>query len=290
MSITIPTAFVETFSANVHMLVEQRMSYLRKITSQPDDLAGEAFSVERIGQTADTANLITDIHGQTPLNNTPNTRRWGYFAEYDVADLIDKQKKVKHLIDLESPYTIRHAGTLGRTMDDVIITAMEGSAAEGKNGGTSVALPAAQKIAAQSAGLTISKLRDAKRILDAAEVDPAMMRWFVTNAQGLSDLLDDPKIGSADFNRVQALVDGKVDRFMGFDFIRCERLNVDGSSNRLDYAVVQGAVRMGVPTEPHSEMSIRPDRKNAPQIYSSMSLGAVRVEDELVVQVARTEP
>ena len=51
-------------------------------------------------------------------------------------------------------------------MDDEIISALIGSANTGKTGSTSVALPAAQKIAHGSAGLTIAKLVEAKQKLD----------------------------------------------------------------------------------------------------------------------------
>ena len=52
---------------------------------------------------------------------------------------------------------------MGRAMDDAIISAATGNALGGVSGGTTIALPSAQKVAHGSAGLTLAKLLDAKR-------------------------------------------------------------------------------------------------------------------------------
>ena len=286
MSVTIDTAFVKQFSANVHLLAEQRMSRLRSRVLT-ESVTGESFSKERIGTTQDAANASDVRHGDTPLNNTPHTRRWGFIADYDVADLIDRQDRVKLLIDPDSAYTLRHAGVMGRTMDTTIIAALEGSSTEGKNATTTTALPSAQKIASGSVGLTVAKLIQAKEILDAAEVDDFYERTFVCAAAQVSDLLEDDKVTSKDYNTVQALVAGKIDEFMGFKFVRSQRLT--DSSGRLCYAFVQPAITFGIAVEPNSVANDRPDKKNAKQIYTSGSWGALRSEDAMVVQVACTE-
>lgn len=288
-SVTIPTSYVEQFSANVLMLAEQRMSRLRQ-TVQIEPVTGESFAIERLGG-IDAPNTIATLHGDTPLNNTPHTRRWGFIADYDVADLIDKQSRVRLLIDVDSKYTMRHAGTMGRGVDDSVITALGGSAAEGKSGTTITALPAAQKIAHGSVGLTISKLIQAKEKLDAAEVDEFITRYMVVGSRQVRDLLEDDKITSADFNTVKALVAGQVDQFMGFTFVRSERLPVGviAASIRQCYAYAQTALTLGIAQEPTSVASVRPDKRMASQIYTYGTWGAVRTEDVQVVEVAASE-
>lgn len=286
MSITIPESYVQQFSSNVHLLAEQKMSRLRG-TVRYESVTGESFAVERIGGIP-TPNLVTTIHGATPLNNTPHTRRWGFIKDYDVADLIDRKDRIKLLIDPDSVYTMRHAGTMGRGIDDAVIAALGGSAAQGKTGTTIVALPAAQKIASGTTGLTIQKLMQAKEKLDAAEVDEFIPRYFACQSQQIRNLLEDDKVTSADFNTVQALVQGKIDEFMGFRFKRTERLLKTGN-DRLCYAYAGLAVTLGVAQEPNSVPAQRPDLRMSAQIYTSGSWGAVRVEDEQVVEVAATE-
>ncbi len=286
MSIDIPVSYVEQFSANVHMLAEQRFSRLRNTVRQ-NSITGESWATERIGG-IDKANLVTNLHGDTPLNNTPHSRRWGFVADYDVADLIDKQSRVKLLIDPDSKYTMRHAGTMGRSIDDAIIVALNGSAAEGKQGTTLVALPAAQKIASGSTGMTVAKLIQAKEKLDAAEVDEFIPRFFAIASKQLRDLLEDDKLTSNDFNTVKALVRGEINEFLGFTFVRTERL-IKVSNDRLCYAWAMDGMELGINDEPQSIAAPRPDKRMAQQIYTFGSWGAVRLEDEMVVEIGADE-
>lgn len=287
MSITIPQSYVEQFSGNVHMLSEQRMSRLRN-TVRVETVTGESAAFERVGG-IDAPNQITQLHGDTPLNNTPHSRRWLYVADYDVADLIDKQSKVKLLIDPESVYTRRHAGTMGRGIDDAIISALGGDAAQGKAGGTTVSLPLAQKVAVASTGLTVQKLLEAKEILDGAEVDEFIPRFLACGSKQVRNLLNDDKVSSSDYNTVRALVQGQINEYLGFTFVRTERLQVDGSSNRLCYAYAMDGVVLGLNQEPASIAAPRPDKRHAQQIYTYGSWGAVRLEDEQVVEIACSE-
>lgn len=286
MSVSIPTSYVDQFSANVHLLAEQKMSRFRRAV-RIETVTGESAAIERVGG-IDKPNKITQLHGDTPLNNTPHTRRWLFVEDFDVADLIDKQSRVKLLIDPDSVYTLRHAGTMGRGIDDSVIAALEGSAAEGKTGTTITALPAAQKIASGSTGMTVSKFIQVKEKLDAAEVDEFIPRFFALSAKQLRDMLEDEKVTSADYNSVKALVKGELDTFMGFDIIRTERLTKTGN-DRQCFGWAMNGLTLGINQNPTSIASPRPDKRMAQQIYTYGSWGAVRVEDVMVVQVDADE-
>lgn len=289
MSIQIPVSYVDQFSANVLLLAEQKTSRLLK-TVRREDVTGDSFAIERVGG-IDKANLVTELHGDTPLNNTPHTRRWGFIQTFDVADLIDKQSRVRMLLELDSVYTMRHAGTMGRSIDDSIITALGASAAEGHTGTTLTALPAAQKIAHGSTGLTVKKILDAKEKLDAAEVDEFIPRWFVAGSKQFTNLLEDDKVTSSDFNTIRALVKGEINEYLGFTFVRSERLVVGtiAANIRETYAFASTAVTLGVGAMPQSVSSPRPDKRLSQQIYTWGDWGAVRGEDVQVVQVACDE-
>lgn len=282
MSVTIPESYVNQFSATVHLLAEQKMSRLRK-TVRIEPVVGESFAVETVGG-IDKANTVLELHGDTPLNNTPHARRWGFMVDYDVADLIDKQSRVKLLITPDSIYVRRHAGTMGRSVDDEVLRALENSAATGKTGTTLVALPNDQKIGSGSVGLTVSKLIQAKEILDASEVDEFIPRFFLVSAKQLRNLLEDDKVTSSDFNTVKALVHGEINEYLGFTFVRTERMTKSGS-DRLCYAYAMDAISLGIADEPKSVASPRPDKRMAQQIYTWGTWGAVRVEDKMVVEI-----
>lgn len=281
-SVDIPVAYVTQFSTNVHLLAEQRVSRLLPAVMR-EDVQGESWTVEITGGVS--VNTINERHGDTPLNNTPQTRRWGFIADYDVADLIDKQDRVKMLIQLDSVYTMRHAGAMGRAIDDSIISALYATAVTGHAGaGTTAYDTANQQIASGSTGLTIDKLNRAKEKLDAAEVDEFYPRFFAATARQIRELLEDDKVTSQDFNTVKALVKGEIDTYLGFKFIRTERLGLVGAERNC-FAWAQPAIRFGMAMPPNTTASVRPDKRNAAQIYTCGSWGALRVEDAMVVSV-----
>ena len=59
----------------------------------------------------------------------PHSRRRVSLADYEQGDLIDDQDKVRMLIDPTSSYAKAAAAAMGRSMDDVIITAFNADAA-----------------------------------------------------------------------------------------------------------------------------------------------------------------
>jgi hypothetical protein len=106
----------------------------------------------------------------------------------------------------------------------------------------------------------------------------------VVTARQIRELLEDDKVTSQDFNTVKALVKGEVDEYMGFRFIRTQRL-ISTSSVRNCFFYASPAIRFGMQIAPNSTQSIRPDKRNAAQIYTCGSWGALRVEDKMVVSV-----
>tara|TARA_E500000075_G_scaffold126854_1_gene131927 strand:- start:563 stop:1198 length:636 start_codon:yes stop_codon:yes gene_type:complete len=209
--------------------------------------------------------------------------------DYDWADLIDDTDKVRLLISPQSEYAKAGAYAMGRTMDDVIIAAATGNAFGGVSGGSTIGLPAGQKIAHGSTGLTIAKLISAKEKLDAANVDPDEARTLVCSAKQISDLLGTTQITSSDFNSVKALVQGDIDTFMGFRFIRSERLGTDSNGNRQVLAFTNTSMGLALGKDIQTKISERADKNYSTQVYLCMTIGATRVEDEKVLEIACTE-
>jgi len=286
MSVQITTAFVEQYKSNVFHLAQQKGSKLRDAV-RTESIVGKSHFFERIGSTA--AVKRTSRHADTPRVDTPHSRRKVTMDDYDWADLIDDSDKVRLLISPQSEYAKAGAYAMGRTMDDVIIAAATGNAFGGVSGGSTIALPAGQKIAHGSTGLTIAKLISAKEKLDAANVDPDEARVLVCSAKQISDLLGTTQITSADFNSVKALVQGDIDTFMGFKFIRSERLGTDSNGNRQVLAFTNTSIGLALGKDIQTKISERADKNYSTQVYLCMTIGATRVEDEKVVEIACTE-
>lgn len=283
----VDTAFVKQYGDNIMLLAQQlEGSRLRNRVYVETGVVGEEKYVEQLGP--DTATKRTTRHADTPITDPDHQRRRVTMYDYEVAKLLDDQDKLKMLVDPTSSYVRNGAAALGRAMDDEIITALGGTAYSGKEGGTSVSLPSAQKVVVASSGLTVAKLRSAAKILNGAEV-PKEGRTLVYTSDQLDDLLGTTEVTSSDYNNVKALVDGAVDTFLGFKFVHSERLGVDGSSDRLCYAFQMTGVALCIAQDIKARVSERADKGYATQTYLSLGLGATRLEEEKVVEIACAE-
>jgi len=287
MSTQITTAFVNQYSANVQMLSQQMGSLLRNAVDV-ETVNGEKAFFDQVGSAA--AVLRTSRHADTPLIDTPHSRRMVTLSDYEYADLIDDQDKVRMLIDPTSTYARAAAAAMGRTMDDVIISAALGSAKTGKDGSTTTPFATStNQIAVAATGLTLAKLIEAKEILDSQDVDPSIPRYIACSPKQVSDLLGDTDVTSADFNTVRALVKGELDTYVGFKFIMTNRLPVDGSNDRRVIAWAMDGLKLAVGKEPVARIDERADKSYATQVYYCMSIGATRMEEAKVVEILCNE-
>ena len=296
MSYSIPQHHVQQYRGNIRILAQQKKSRLYRTTQHDGDVVGKRVYYDRIGATS--AQRITTRHGDTPLNQVPHSRRAADMLDYDTADLVDKVDRLKTLYSPDNYYAKVQSAALGRSIDDVIISALGGSALEGEDGSTSVALPSSQKVAVNdhtydsltgNVGLTTSKLLVARDIMLGAEVDEYEKFYVVCSQKQLSNLLSDDKVPSNDYNTVKALVRGEINTWLGFEFVRSERLPTDSNGYRLIYAYTGSAVGCDMAQDITVDIGPRRDKRNATQIYSCMSLGAVRIEDSHVVEIACLE-
>ena len=285
MSVQITTAFVEQYKGNVEHLVQQKGSRLRDCVSL-ETVTGKNAYFEQIGSTS--AQQRTSRHADTPRMDTPHARRRVSLVDYDWADLIDSEGRVRMLIDPPGPYSTACANAMGRSMDDVIVAAADGTAYTGVAGGTSTAYAAAMTVDVQvgispagDTGLNIGKLRAAKKNLDANEAEDDD-RYMIINAMQLSNLLAETEITSSDFNTVKALVAGEVNTFMGFMIKRTERIAVDSNSDDKVLYWQKSGMKLAVGAEPTVKISERADKNYATQVFTSMSIGATRMQEELV--------
>jgi hypothetical protein len=178
---------------------------------------------------------------------------------------------------------------MGRAMDDVIITAFDAAASTGETGSTSTAFDTNQDVAVSVGGantnMNLTKLREAKRLLDAADVDPSIPRFIVVGPSQIQSLLADTSVTSSDFNTVKALVQGEINEFMGFNFIMSNRLSADSNNVRTCFAFAQEGIALGVGKDVSARIDERADKGYATQVYYCMSIGATRMQENMVVRV-----
>jgi hypothetical protein len=226
-------------------------------------------------------------------------------ADYVVpADYIDKPDRLKMLIDPQSVYAQNQAFSLNRAIDDVIITALGGAAYSGHTGATTVNFhDVGESRLIESSGvictagsdfsnttetaLTIAKLLTCKELLDNAEIDESRQRYFLTNPHNINSLLNTTEAKSSDFNTVKALAQGFIDTFMGFKFISSTRLSADDTDTGATkcFAFAQDAIVLAIAAEPQVFIDVLPEHLHSTQIYSTLSIGATRVEGPAVVGI-----
>lgn len=309
MSFQITQAFVQQFGTNVGMLLQQMGSRFRGAAMIQSCKGTAATVVEQFGEVQAVRNL--GRHTDTPLIQTPQDRRWVLPADYDWADLIDDQDKLRLLIDPQSPYAQAGAAALGRAMDDEFIagyfgpnfTGQQGTTATANlntfNSGSQVVGPTVG--ASANTGLNVAKLRRASRILMESEVDPDREEMYCAiSAKQHEELLGEIQITSRDFNDTEkpVLEEGRIRRFMGFTFIQTERIpgaaRFNATLNPTLTGFTQGS-RWLVPCWTKSGMAIgmwndinasidkRPDKRNATQVYVKGTFGATRTEERRCV-------
>jgi len=281
MSAQITTAFSQQFSTNVQLLSQQRGSILRGGVSE-ESVTGEKAFFDQVGAAA--AVKRTSRHGDTPVVETPHSRRMVTMDSYEWADLIDDVDKVKMLIDPTSTYAQAAAAAMGRAMDDAIITAATGTSKTGKSGSTSTSMLAANQIANGSADLTVAKLIQAKKILDNGSVDPSIPRHIAVGPDQIEALLNTTSVTSSDFNTVKALVQGEVNTFMGFQFHMSTRLGKSGNI-RTCFAWAEDGIKLAVGKDVMSRIDERSDKSYSTQVYYCATFGATRMEEAKVVQI-----
>ena len=286
MSTEITKAFVEQYSSNIQMLSQQKGSLLRDKV-RLESVTGKNAFFDQIGSV--TATVRSTRHSDTPQADTPHSRRRVSLVDYEFADLVDDLDKVRMLVDPTSSYAQAAAYAMGRAMDDAIITAATGSADTGVAGGTAVALPAGQIIAETgTTGMTIAKLREAKEIIDLADVDPSLPRHIIVSPKQISDLLGTTEVSSSDFNTVKALAQGDINTFLGFNFVVSNRLNI-ATSKRDCIAFVSDGIALAVGKDATARIDERADKGYATQVYYSAAFGATRMEEDKVVKIQAYE-
>lgn len=294
MSLNLPTHYVQQFSNNVALLLQQKGSKLRPFIMSGSHVGKQASPVDQIGSIA--MQPVSGRFAAMGRVDAPTDRRWVFPSDFDLPQLIDSFDKLRLLTDPSSAYVQNAVYAAGRQMDDLIIDAFFGTAKTGETGSTSTSFLAGNQVAvnfesAANSGLTVAKLREAKRILMSHEVDiendPICA---VVTSQQHDDLLREAQVVSTDFNDRPVLVNGKVEQFLGIKIIHCERLDVDGSSYRRVPVFAKSGMYLGLWNDMTTDISQRKDIQSLPwQAYIMMTAGATRLEEKKIVELKCAE-
>lgn len=301
MSINLPTHYVMQFATTIDLLLQQKGSMLRNAVTVGNYVGKQASPVDQIG----AVNMQPVTSRFAPMGRVDATtdRRWVFPSDFDLPQLIDTFDKLRLLTDPNSAYVTNAVQAAGRQMDDIIVAAFHGTAQTGEQGATATAFGTnittagtpgnnvgVARGASAATGLTVAKLREAKRRLLQNFVDPSEAMYAVITSRQHDDLLAEAQVISTDFNDKPVLVDGMVTRFLGINFILCERLltgtdDAAGTSRAIPVFVKSG-MHLGMWNDITTDISQRKDLQGIPwQAYVTMTAGATRLEENKVVRI-----
>jgi len=289
----IDTTFVKQYSDNIMFAVQQKGSRFRGAVRE-EVLRGEEGFFDTISSVS--AAQVTDdftagnMHPTTVYTDTEFTRRRVSQVFLRWADLIESKDVARMLVDPTSHYVQAGSWAITRGLDDLIIAAATGTAYAGKTGTTAVSLPSSNIITDGGKGMTIDKLIQAKEILDAADVDPEEPRFLAMTSRQFSDLLKTTEVTSADYDTVKALVRGEINTFLGFTFIRSERLatktaeDTKGTDN-ICFAWTYEGLLLAMTEAPKVRVTENPERNFATEVFIEIGAGATRMDERRVVEI-----
>ena len=298
-TLEIPDFFPTQFGTSWEHLLQQENSRLRETVSMDSDIRGKEKSYNQKGLS--TMRKITTRNGKTIASETDDEKRWIRTEAYDEVTHFDEwDQDLLGEIALPTSETVQaHAMAAGRTMDQVVIDAASGTAYTGETGVTATSFLAANQVSVSlsgsSEGLTLGKLIAAKSILgineaygqDGNKNDELVL---IVSQKQLDDLLTVTEVTNSDYAAVKALASGEIDNFMGFRFKRTELLTLNSSTDvRTCLAYVKSGIKLGVTTDRSVKTVIRDDLNETLQIRTKIRLGATRMMEEKVVEIACDE-
>ena len=294
MSVNLANLYAQQYAMNCELLLQQKDSRLRSYVTQGSYIGEQAAVVDQLGEIA-MQDVVGKFGAMGRVDNTTD-RRWVLPSSFDLPQLIDSIDSLKLLSDPSSKYVMAAVSAAKRKMDDVILDACFGTSKTGKTGSTSTTFPSGQQVAVDhgasgNTNLTVAKLREARKLLRAAEVDLDMDPVTVVITASQEDsLLSEAQIISLDYNDRPVLKDGKIMSFLGMNFVHCERVDADANAYRRVPVFAKSGLHMGIWNDIKTDVSQRKDLQNLPwQAYVYMTIGATRTEEEKVVEIKCAE-
>lgn len=288
MNNTITSAFVTQFHDSFVAAAEQKDSRLQMCVTDRGKITGSSFTANDLGTVE--AQQVTSRYSDTEWSIPDAGTRQALMSDWDIAIPVDRKDLPKLLANPTGEYLQRALAAMNRKKDKIIYDAIRGSAlrkTDESGAYAGVSLPAGQVIAAGGTGMTKAKLITARKLFRANEADEHAGEDapFITFDSGmLEDVLSDTTLTSADFMAVKMLQEGDIKgKWLGFQWIPYEALT--GTTTKTAVAFTKSGVHFGSGEDVQTDVGPRRDKRNLIQIYASMSLGSVRVNEYKVVTI-----
>ncbi len=302
-------AFFNSYTAGYeHVLQERKPQYQGLV--REERIEGENESYDFLGtiELTKKATRFEDV----PVEDMTHNRRWITPEWYRKAIFVDKEDDIALHTDPTGDYIQALAKGVIRQENIVITDSFFANVDGGKTPGTdtyvlqdalyTTSTSAAGRTLAHdtqsdftaggvSTGLTIEKLILARQALEELFNDPDdMFNIAIAPKQG-SDLLREAETQSIDTNMIKSLVSGVVNEYMGFRFVKTNRIVV-GSSNDVDADTsvfeLPTWTKEGMLFARHQSPIFNVDwlpRKQIWQISARVGMNAIRMDEDKIIKI-----
>lgn len=282
MAISIDNVYIQTFERNLRHLAQQSDSRLRRFVTEVMT-NGEKHNWERLGP--GEASLKASARTATPTSDLPWTRRVSLAQTYHAGETTEQEDIVQMLIDPNSNITMNLAMAMRRQVDDIIIEAATGDALDGD--GAAVPFPAGQTVGGgvTPPEISLDLVYQVQEKFLENDVDPDEPKLMVIGPKQQRKLLNYMEVTSGDYQNQKALATGVLPNWMGFDWVVSNRLLLPAADQISCLAMTRKAIGLQVNKDISSKIAEDPGLSFAWRIYTMLTMGAVRVEDEQIVEL-----
>ncbi|KKK95310.1 hypothetical protein LCGC14_2674110 [marine sediment metagenome] len=302
-------AFYNAYTAGYeHVLQERKPQYQGLV--REERIEGENESYDFLGtiELTEKQSRFEDI----PIEDVTHNRRWIAPKWFRKGIFVDKEDDIALHTDPTSDYIQALAKGVIRRENITITDSFFNNVDGGKNPGTDTyVLEDALYITATSAagrtlahdvlsnflsggtstGLTIEKLILARQALEELYNDPDDMFFIALAPKQMSDLLREAETQSIDTAIIRSLVAGVVNEYMGFRFIKTNRI-VIGSSNDVDGDTnvfeLPTWTKEGMLFARHESPIFNVDWLPRPQIWqisARVGMAAIRMDEDKIIKI-----
>lgn len=265
MANTIDQSFITQFNTEVK-LAYATGSLLMPHVRKHENVVGSADRFQKLGGVV--ANTKSRAAALTILE-AAHTYVDVTLVDSYVPLMIDSLDNFKTNVDTQREYSKTIANALGVICDRVIVAA----ATAGTNTTTTTA-----------GGLTFQKLREVIKYFINNKV-PTKDRVIVVGGTELSAMLDEPKLTSADYVSIQALMKGEINQAMGLTWVVMPDDMIPMASTTAScFAYAKDALGVSVGQNPTTRIDYSPIHA-ADILLGSLSMGAAIIESAGIIEI-----
>ena len=286
MAITIDNAFINEYRNLVIHLAQQSEVLVRPHVTEVSS-TGKSYSWDRLGAT--DALEKTGRRVDTAYVDDDWSRRLAIPRTFNHTMTFEHEDTVQMLIDPQGPYARNQAMAMARQYDDLIIEAATGTALDG-DGSTAHPFPATQRVGDGTGTITFDLVTQVQEVFMTNEIQMDVPKVMLVSPAEVRALLQLTQATSADFVQTKALqqlaATGIVAGWMGFTWIVSNRLLSSGGQQLSCLAMTSAAIGLAVNQNMMVRIGEDPGKSYMNQVFAQFTAGAVRIEDEQIVELS----